>query len=162
MTAVRGDIELRPLGTGDIPALARLLAAAEAVDRTGEHYNEDDLAEELANPELELGKDIVGAFDADALVGYFLVYPRPVTDTCQRVHLEGSVLPERRGQGIGTRLVRAMVARADEVHRERHPELEARFTLAGPSSNHAQAELLAGFGIVPERWSFTMRTQFTL
>ena len=76
MTAVRGDIELRPLGTGDIPALARLLAAAEAVDRTGEHYNEDDLAEELANPELELGKDIVGAFDADALVGYFLVYPR--------------------------------------------------------------------------------------
>ncbi|MGI8901324.1 MAG: hypothetical protein ACR2HA_10415, partial [Nocardioides sp.] len=40
-------VTLRPLGTGDIPALARHLAAVEAVDTTGEHYSEADLADEV-------------------------------------------------------------------------------------------------------------------
>ena len=150
------DVTLRPLTTADIPALAGHLAAVEAVDRTGEHYNEDDLVEEFANPDIQVGKDIVGAFDRETLVGYFAVYPRSATDT-QRVHLEGSVDPERRGEGIGTRLVAAMIARADEVHAERHPDLPATFTLSAPSSNTAQEELLGGFGLVPERWNFQMR-----
>jgi mycothiol synthase len=159
VTNRRTGIELRPLSNDDIPALAGHLAAVEAVDRTGEHYNESDLVEEFGNPELERGKDIVGAFDGDDLVGYFLVYPRSAADTYQRVHLEGSVRPQRRGQGIGTRLVEAMVARADAVHRERHPDRHARFTLSGSSANEEQAQLLAAFGIVPDRWSFTMRAQ---
>jgi len=56
-------VTLRPLSTDDIPRLARHLAAVEAVDKTGEHYSEADLAEEFANPDIEVGKDIVGAFD---------------------------------------------------------------------------------------------------
>ena len=51
------DLNLRPLPTDDIPILARHLAAVEAVDQTGEHYNEDDLAEEFANPDIEIGKE---------------------------------------------------------------------------------------------------------
>ena len=148
---------LRPLGHDDIPALARLLAAAEAVDRTGEHYNEADLTEEFANPDIELGKDIVGAFDGDVLVGYFSVYPRSTDGEQAKFHVEGTVAPERRDQGIGTELVRAMLARADQVHRERHPDLPARIGLTGISSNTEQAELLEHHGLAPERWNFVMR-----
>ena len=129
------NVTLRALTHGDIPALARLLAAAEAVDQTGEHYNEADLEEEFANPDIELGKDIVGAFDGDELVGYFAVYPRSTDGTHHKFHVEGTVTPPRRGQGIGTELVQAMLARSDEVHRERHPDLPARIGLTSISTN---------------------------
>jgi mycothiol synthase len=151
------NVSLEPLGHDDIPALARLLAAAEAVDRTSEHYNEADLVEEFANPDIEVGKDIVGAFDGGVLAGYFLVYPRATDGTHHKFHVEGTVDPSRRGEGIGTLLVEAMIARADEVHRERHPDLPARIGLSGVSTNTAQAELLESHGLLPERWSFTMR-----
>jgi mycothiol synthase len=153
------DVELRPLGNDDIPALARLLAAAEEVDRTGEHYSEADLAEEFANPDIDLGKDIVGAFDGQELVGYFSVYPRAQDGTHQKVHLEGSVRPDRRGEGIGTRLVQAMLTRADQVHAERHPELPAKLMLTALSGNASQESLLADFGFVAERWNFLMRAR---
>ena len=152
------DLTLRPLLSDDIPILARHLAAVEAVENTGEHYNEDDLAEEFANPDIEVGKDIVGAFAGDELVGYFAVYPRSTDGAHQKVHVEGSVNPARRGEGVGTRLVEAMLARADEVHAEKHPDLPAKYNATGLSANTAQEELLAAFGMVPERWNFVMRT----
>jgi mycothiol synthase len=151
------DLTLRPLLTDDIPILARHLAAVEAVDATGEHYNEADLQEEFANPDIELGKDIAGAFEGDDLVGYFAIYPRSTDDTHQKVHVEGSVNPARRGEGIGGRLVEAMLARADEVHREKHPDLPAKYSLSGLTGNEAQAALLADHGFEAERWSFVMR-----
>ena len=161
------DLTLRPLLTDDIPLLARHLAAVEAVDKTGEHYSEEDLAEEFANPDIEVGKDIVGVFDCsagaagagDELVGYFAIYPRSSDGTHQKIHVEGSVTPARRGEGIGTRVVEAMLARADEVHAERHPELPAKINLSGLSSNTAQERLLADFDILPERWNFVMRAR---
>ena len=153
------DLTLRPLLSDDIPILARHLAAVEAVENTGEHYNEDDLAEEFANPDIELGKDIVGAFAGDELVGYFAVYPRSTDGAYQKVHVEGSVNPARRGEGAGTRLVEAMLARADEVHAEKHPGLPAKYNATGLTANTAQEELLAAFGMVPERWNFVMRTR---
>lgn len=153
-----GGVTLRPLLHADIPALTRLLAAVEAVDRTGEHYNEADLEEEYANPDVEVGKDFVGAFDGEDLVGYLMCYPRSTDGTHQTVHVEGATRPDRRGEGIGARLVEAMLARADEVHAERHPELPLKVMLAGLSHNTAQADLLGAAGMVPERWKFVMRT----
>lgn len=152
-------MHLRPLNTDDIPALAQHLAAVEAVDHTGEHYSEADLAEEFANPDFTLGKDVVGAFDDADLVGYFTVYPRSSAGTHQKVSLEGSVRPDRRGCGIGTRLVAAMVARADEVHAEQRPDLPATYSVTGLSDNVAQERLLADVGLTPERWSFVMRIE---
>jgi mycothiol synthase len=156
-TDTHPDITLRALTTDDVPAWNRLLAAAEEVDRTGEHYNEADLLEELANPDIEIGKDVVGAFAGDLLAGFYLVYPRSSTDGYHKVILVGAVHPELRGRGLGTQLAAAMHRRALEAHRERHPDLPLLLTLRGPAEDAAQRELMAGIGLTPERWSFTMR-----
>lgn len=152
---------LRPLTTADIPAWNRLLAEVEKVDRTGEHYNEADLAEEMANPDVELGKDIVGAFVGDDLVGHFTVYPRTAAGELHKVGLDGTVRPDVRGRGIGTLLATAMRQRALEIHTERHPDLSALLMSRGLSENTAQHQLMADIGLRPERWSFVMRADLT-
>jgi mycothiol synthase len=106
------DIRLRPLRRGDIPSWVDLLARIERVDRTGEHFGAVDLEEELANPEVVVGKDFVGAFDGPDMVGYYSVLPRGEAGGHFMIHVEGSVVPARRGQGIGTLLVAGMVERA--------------------------------------------------
>jgi mycothiol synthase len=141
----------------DIPVWNRLLADIERVDNTGEHYNEADLHEEMDNPDIQLGKDMVAAFDGDEMVGYFCVYPRSATEEQHKIHMEGSVHPARRGQGIGSILAEAMLARAVEAHEEKHPDVPALYLLSGVSDNAAQADLMARIGLSPERWSFVMR-----
>src|SRR3954452_15750785 len=144
------DVTLRPLTREHIPAWAELLAAIVTVDRTGEHYSAADLEEEMANPELEVGKDFVGAFDGDALVGYFSILPRGEAEGHFKVHVQASALPARRGhaaparrgQGIGPRLVEAMLAGADVASGERRPDLPPRSTATAPSSDAAQAAQL--------------------
>ncbi|CAN5262488.1 GNAT family N-acetyltransferase [soil metagenome] len=156
------NLTLRALSTDDIPELARHLAAVEVADDTGEHYSEADLVEEFANPDIEVGKDIVGAFEGDQIVGYFAIYPRSTDGVLQKVHLEGSVRPDRRGEGLGTQLVEAMLARAEEVHAEKHPDLPAQLSLTGLSHNIAQRDLLASVGMVAQRWNFVMRIRLGL
>lgn len=155
------DITLRGLTKADIPVWNRLLADIEAVEHSGEHYNEADLLEEMANPEIDPGKDMVGAFDGEEMLGYFLVYPRSATTELHKVTLEGATHPKRRGQGIGTRLAAAMMARGELVHAERHAELPALYTLRGLSANTEQERLLSGIGLEPERWTFAMRADLS-
>ncbi|HLN77041.1 MAG TPA: GNAT family N-acetyltransferase [Nocardioidaceae bacterium] len=153
--------QLRPLTTTDIPAWNRLLAEVEKVDQTGEHYNEADLAEEMANPDVEIGKDIVGAFVGDDLVGHFTVYPRTAAGELHKVGMDGNVRPDMRGRGIGTLLATAMRRRALEIHAERHPDLTALLMSRGLSGNTAQRQLMADIGLLPERWSFVMRADLS-
>jgi mycothiol synthase len=148
-------IDLRPVDKSHVPALARLHREAEAVDDAGEHYNEADLEEELANPDLELGKDVVGAFDGDELVGYFSVLVRK-SDEDRRAYAFGVTHPERRGEGIGTLLADGMMARAAEIQQSYGGPL--RVMLSGVATNTDQAALAADMGLAADRWSFSMRT----
>lgn len=152
------DLTLRALSHDDIPAWARLLADIEKVDRTGEHYSPADLEEEMANPDIELGKDIVGGFEGDTLVGYFAVYSRGEAEGFFKVHGEGSVHPDRRGEGIGTKLVEAMVSRAEAVRAEKSGGSPGKLMCTGLTSNTAQEALLADAGMHAQRWNFQMRT----
>jgi mycothiol synthase len=153
------DIRLRPLTRGDIPGWADLLARIETVDRMGEHYGAADLEEEMANPEVVVGEDFVGAFDGPDMVGYYSVLPRGEAGGHFMIHVEGSVLPSRRGLGIGTLLVAAMVERAARVPARMGRDLPAKLTGVGLTSNLAQGDLLGSAGMRAERWSFRMGTR---
>lgn len=153
------DIRLRPLTRGDIPVWVDLMARIEDVDRTGEHFGVADLEEEMADPDVVVGKDFVGAFAGPDMVGFYSVLLRGVARGHVMIQVEGSVLPSRRGQGIGTLLVAGMVERAAEVRAGVRRELPAKLTIAGLTSNLAQRDLLGSAGMGPERWSFIMGTQ---
>ena len=151
------DLALRPLTTESIPAWHELLVAIEDVDRTGEHYSQEDLAEELANPDIEVGKDVVGAYDGARLVGYFAVLPRGESEGHFTIHVEGAVRPDRRGEGVGTTLVAAMLRRAEEAQVQKGHGLPGRLMAKGMSADTAQQTLLAGVGLLPSRWTVVMR-----
>ena len=151
------DIRLRPLTRGHIPGWVDLLARIEKVDHTGEHFGVADLEEELASPEVVVGKDFVGAFDGPDMVGYYSVVPRGEAEGHFMIQVEGSVLPARRGQGIGTLLVAGMIERAACVRAEIRPHLPAKLTSAGLTSNLAQGDLLGSTGMRGQRWTFVMR-----
>lgn len=85
----------RELTPDDVPALTRAYAAVEAVDRTGEHYSEEDVRHEIQDGEA------FGALDDDGdIVAYARLFGSP-----QRTHLDGAVVPAARGRGLGRRLV---------------------------------------------------------
>jgi mycothiol synthase len=152
-------MQLRPLTRADIPAWLDLLARTEEVDGTGEHFDVDDLTEEMDNPEVEVGKDFVGAFDGPELVGFFEVLPRGEAEGVFKVHVHGLVRPDRRGEGIGATLAVAMLERGTAAGRERRPHLPVRLMTTGMSSNAEQADLLTRLGLRGERWNFVMRTR---
>ena len=153
------DLVLRPLSRADIPAWAALLAAVEVVEHTGEPFSETDLAEEMDNPEVTVGTDFVGAYDGDrssSATSRCCRAGRPRAPT--RCTSEGAALPARRGEGIGTALVEAMIARGTAAAAERSPALPARLSTTGLSTNAEQEDLLTGHGMSGERWNFVMRT----
>ncbi len=149
-------ITWRPLGVADVAAWNALLARAEEVDRTGEHYNEADLAEELADP--ATGPDDRRAcWDESRMVAFAGIRPREAITDHWRIEGEGTVDPEYRGRGLGTHGVAWARDRAVTLQRERHPEVELRFQIGGYLAREDQVALLEAAGLQAVNWSATMR-----
>ena len=89
----------------DLPAVAGLLAAAEAVDRTGENHSADDLADEWLNDLVDLPRDSRLVRAGEDVVGFATVVAPPTFRDAVSVYLDGRVHPDRRGRGIGRALL---------------------------------------------------------
>lgn len=154
------EFSLHPLTRDDTEAWAALLADAERVDDTGEHYDADDLAEELADPTRDQQRDFMGAWSGGALVGYASVMPRDTLEAgpepAQRIYLEGATSPDHRGRGVGTALLAWATRRGAEAHDEQFPGTLAVLQCTAPRGNLDQSKLLADAGFVPQRWQFGM------
>ncbi len=148
------EIHLRPITRADAAAVAEVMAAAEAVDRTEEHYNLADVLEEMDNPMIDLAADWSVAEVGGRVVGHSGLTPRAVVDGTVRVGVEGAVHPEHRRHGIGTALLDRMVARARAYAEERG----ARPVLVGsaPSDVPDVETLFVRHGMTPRRWQFVM------
>ena len=147
--------EWREITPDDVPAWKALLAAAEKVDATGEHYNEEDLHEELADPQCG-PRDRVAAWEGDRMVAFAAVRPRSVTSYL-RVHGEGTVDPDRRRRGLGQQGLGWIRARVRELQAATAPDLETRTQIIGFLDDTDQVELLEDAGYRAVNWSATMR-----
>jgi mycothiol synthase len=140
----------------DIPAWAALLAAAEEVDRTGEHYDEADLVEEFGDPAIGPDDRLSGWIDGE-LVAFAGVRPRGSVADHHRLDCEGAVHPSWRGNDLGSHLVRWIIEHCAQIHEERSAGVEARMQTLAFLDNHAQVGLLESYGFAPVTWSAVMR-----
>lgn len=152
------DLELRAMTADDVAAVAALMAAVEAEDRTGEHYDQDDLVEELADPRLDPTTDWVLAHAGGRLVGQWRLFPGAVKRGVLPVSLDGCTHPAYRGLGVGSRLLPDAVARAGAYVGQHAPAATARVSLAGRSDDDALADLARRNGLAAHRWAFTLGT----
>ena len=140
----------------DAAAVNDLMAAAEAVERTGEHYNLADVVEDFENPMIDPAKDWLLAEADGTLVAHAVLVPRAPTDGSISVGVDGTVHPAHRGQGIGSRLVPLILDRARAYVSERGADLRPVITATAPTDNTDLAEILDQNGLRAARWTFVM------
>lgn len=146
-----------PLRVSDAADCADVIAEAELVDRTGEHYDAGDLAEELADPNLDLATASVGVWDGDRLaaVGVLRTAGSPVP--VHRVFFEGFVRPAYRRQGLGGQLVDWALKATPVVADARHPGAPVELHADVSYTNDDKQALFRRAGFASQRWFFMMR-----
>jgi mycothiol synthase len=150
-------LSVAPLTPADVADAAALLADAETVDDTGEHWSAEDLTEWWVNDLVDLGRDGVAVRDpAGALVAWATVLALPTFRDAFRIDLEARVHPARRGQGLGRALLGWQVARGREIHLERHPGSPAVLAVSAPTTMPSLAALLRRAEFAEERWYSAM------
>lgn len=151
-------LTLRPLTLDDAPALAVLLAANELVDHTGENYSEADVADELADSSIDLARDTLAAVTPDgSFAGWAGVRSAATVRDVDRVFLEGGVLPSRRGEGLGRRLLEWAEQRGASLHEERHPAVGGELCVGVGAGIPSLQRLVGARGFQPTRWWYGMR-----
>ena len=147
----------RALTTADVPALTRTYEAIEAVDRTGDHYSEQDVRDELEGGSPDLAADTIAALGPGGEVVAFarLQCPDEVHDV-DHVHADGGVVPWARGQGLGRRLLVWAEDRAAHLHRERHPDRPGAVRVEVHENNPSKEGLVRAAGYEAVRWEYRM------
>ncbi|MEV6967676.1 GNAT family N-acetyltransferase [Hamadaea sp. NPDC051192] len=141
----------------DAAAWALLCARAEEVDKTGEHYDAEDLAEELADPLVSLELGSLAAWDGDVMVASAVLRNRATANPVNRVYFDGVVHPQYRRQGLGRRLTEWAIETTPVVSRSRFPDAPMELHVQAHEANTVKAGLLAASGFVPQRWFFSMQ-----
>jgi hypothetical protein len=106
----------RPLTVADVAELARLYAAAERVDPTGEHFRAEDLTEQLTGPNVDLPGASLAAWAGDRMIGYGLIRRRDEANPVHLVNLESIVHPEHRDAAIAAQLIEWFATTSRRIH----------------------------------------------
>ena len=121
-----------PLTEADVADWTRLANLLAEVDRTGEAYQPEDLAEELHEPGVDPEQDLIAVRVGGVLAGYgqLRVGTTPV-DGRVTAWLDGDVHPDYRGRGIGAQLMERLEVRAAVLAAERVPGHEVFLRVSG-------------------------------
>jgi mycothiol synthase len=160
---VDDDLQRRALTEADGPAVARLLAAAEQVDHTGEHFDDADIADFFAADGLDLARDTLAVFRPDGeLAAYAAVQPPRIVAGKDRVALSGIVRPDHRGHGLGRELLGWLETRGAEAHRAAQPDVPGEFEIHATEHVKAHTRLAERAGYSPVRYFITMRRDLSV
>jgi mycothiol synthase len=108
-----GDgLRWRTATVADAPALARLHAQMDPLDHPHFVVDEEEIAEDFAEPRFDAARDSVLAEDDRGVAAYGIVLPLESRESIVRVILLGGVRPDLRGTGVGRALAAWQEARA--------------------------------------------------
>lgn len=153
-------VEARPIEKRDADEWAALLADAQEADRTDEHFDAEDLLEELSDPKMIADLDTVGLWVDDVMVAVGVVYWRKDLVDVDRLNTDATVRPAWRRRGLGRALMTWMIGRTRELHEQHHPEAEAELNSVAISTNTGAAALFSSLGFEECRYSFTLQRTF--
>lgn len=151
----------RPLVLADADELARLYAAAEEVDRTGEHVSAQNLIDDLTRPDTELPRGTTTAWLGDRLIAYGLVRRRDEANPVHMVHLDSMVHPEHRDETVAAHLIEWFTATGRQMHAESFPDAPLELRHFAHDNQRWMAEVLARAGYAHGRTVLTMRVSLT-
>lgn len=146
-----------PLRVSDAADCAEVIAEAELVDKIGEHYDADDVAEQLADPDLDLPTATVGVWDGDRLAAYGVLGSNGSPVPVHRVFFDGFVRPAYRRQGLGGQLLDWALEATPAVAAARHADAPFELHADVSDTNEGKQALFTRAGFAPQRWFFAMR-----
>jgi mycothiol synthase len=147
----------QPLRAEDAAAWATLAAEAEIVDVTGENYDAEDLAEELADSLVDLEDGSRAGWDGDVLAAVGLLRHSADPVPVDRVYFDGVVHPAYRRRGLGRELTRWAVRIAPQLSARRYPGSPVELHAGVHEKNTVKAALLEQEGFAVQRWFFGMQ-----
>jgi len=151
------DLTWRPLTLDDVPALTRLYAAAEEIDRTGDHFTDEDLREELEGPNIDLARATTGAWAGGTLVAYGLIRRRDAANPVHMLRLQSVVRPEYRAAAVGAHLAEWFSRTGREVNERTFPDAPFELHHGHHQNERWIAGVLAGAGYRHARTMVNMR-----
>ncbi|GAA1379962.1 GNAT family N-acetyltransferase [Catellatospora chokoriensis] len=146
-----------PLRVSDAADCAEVIADAELADQIGEHYDADDVAEQLADSGLDLAAASVGVWDGDRLAAYGVLGSNGSPAPVHRVFFDGFVRPAYRRRGLGGQLVEWAIEATAAVAAARHPDAPCELHADVSDTNEGKQALFTRAGFAPQRWFFAMR-----
>lgn len=159
------NIDLRfrqcPLDQSRVAAWAALAAAMETADHQDEFLSQDDLAEYLHDPGVDLPNGSLAIYDGGAMIGYALLGPSTSADPVHLMRVSGGVHPAFRGRGIGGYILDWSERTAPLVHADRFPGRPLSLSASCQESNNSAVGLFTGRGFRPSRWFLRMTCELT-
>jgi mycothiol synthase len=147
-----GGFGWQPIEPGQAGDWAALLAAIEVADQEDEHFSEQDVLEDFADPLADFPRGSVGIWAGHDMVAYATLTPAQAADPVHKLWQLGGVHPDYRGRGLGTRLLDWAQQAALPLHQERHPGQPLALSGGCTSRNTGAIALYAACGYRPARW----------
>lgn len=154
-TLLSTNIIMRPYaGEADLPAIADLLNACEAVDQLDAGTSVDELRQEFADPDWDLVRDVRVWQDAtNRLLGFGAVSILPPSDN-HSGYLWFDVHPDVRGNELEAQILAWSEQRMHEVARDRGVSVNLR--ASARDNNHYRISLLERHGFTRDRTFYRM------
>ena len=149
-------MEWRAPGVDDLDEWADALRRIEAFDRTGEVLGREDLEDQIGLSYFDLATDSRLAWANGEIVAWGSVLSIPSAHQ-RRVILDGAVVPDARGRGVGAELLAWQIERGREIAGALDPGVPAWLEVSASEADDKRRKLFDAFGFVPLRYYHEMR-----
>jgi GNAT superfamily N-acetyltransferase len=145
-------VHLRPARSADAATIHALVRESEVHDREPVVTPIEEIHEIFEDPHLDPMEDLRLAYVGDRPAGWGRVWHHPSGERLERAYLLGTVLPERRGQGVGRALFAWQLERARTVLGAYRHDLPRQVKTAAWDWLIDAQHLYERFGLTAVRW----------